>query len=95
MWAAGEIGRVEWAAARDALDKRLEAAKGCVVAQQAPVALSGLPADAESLRGHWGTLTFDRRRAIIRAVVKAVTIGPGRRGYNKFDRNRVAITWKV
>jgi site-specific DNA recombinase len=95
MWAAGDIGKVEWAAARDALDKRLETARGRVVADQRPLTLADLPADVNALSALWPTLSFDRRRAVIGAIVDEVTIGPGRRGYNRFDRTRVAVTWKV
>jgi DNA invertase Pin-like site-specific DNA recombinase len=95
LWAAGEIGKIEWWAARDALEKRLETTRTRIVAQQAPVALNGLPASAEELTELWDTLSFDRRRAIIGAVVEKLTIRPGHRGYNRFDASRVAFTWKV
>jgi DNA invertase Pin-like site-specific DNA recombinase len=95
MWAAGQLGNLEWSAARAALDRRMDAARGRVVAEQGPRITADLPADLEGLQTLWPTLSFDRQRAIIGAVVDKVTIGPGRRGYNRFDLSRVGITWRA
>lgn len=95
MWAAGELGKVEWGAARAALDKRLDAARSRIVVDQAPNALAGLPSNPDEVRQMWPSFTFDRRRAILGAVISKVTIGPGRRGYNRFDAGRVDVEWRA
>ena len=93
-WAANEITRAEWMAARKAIDARLDAAKRRVSAVSHSAALTGF-ASGGALRDAWPTLTFERKRAILSTVIDQVTIGPARRGYNKFDPSRVSITWKA
>jgi DNA invertase Pin-like site-specific DNA recombinase len=95
LWAAGQLGNVEWSAARAALDRRLDAARACVIAEQAPHITDDLPTDLDGLTALWPMLSFDRQRAIIGAVVDNITIGAGRRGYNRFDLGRVGIKWKA
>ncbi|HYT26499.1 MAG TPA: hypothetical protein VEP73_08490, partial [Actinomycetota bacterium] len=62
-------------------------------------ALAGLPSDPDKLRAEWDAASVDRRRAIVRAVLDSVIIGPypgpakGRWG-NVFDPDRVEIRWK-
>ena len=46
------------------------------------------------LRERWDDLSIDRRLAIIAAVLDHVEVGPGRRGYNRFDPNRFALVWR-
>jgi DNA invertase Pin-like site-specific DNA recombinase len=93
-WGAKEITRSEWMAARKAIEARLVAAQRRVAAVSSSAALAAY-GDRGVLRAAWPELTMERKRAVIAAVIDRVTIGPARPGYNKFDPNRLAITWKV
>jgi len=96
LWAAGDLDTTSWAAARNAVEKRLGSARSRLAAAQAPRALGGLPTNVDDLANHWDRLSFDRRRAILTAVMDGVIIGPGRRGYNKFDPKRLSfINWRA
>ena len=85
-YAAGQITRAEWQAARAVLAERL-------AATPTPVR-SGvrLPVNVGEA---WPTLDLEQRRQIMGAVVESVTIGAAVRGRNSFDPERVAITWRV
>lgn len=94
MWAAGEIGRPEWMAARKPLEARAEAARRQLAHQTGTGALDGFHGQPGALRDAWGTLPVERRRAIVASVLEAVTVGPGRRGYNRFDPARFTPIWR-
>lgn len=85
------IGRAEYLAARDALEKRLDADRATLsAAAGAPAA--GLTGRA---RERWPELTLDQRRALIGTVASRIVVLPGRRGYNRFDPDRLAVTWRA
>jgi DNA invertase Pin-like site-specific DNA recombinase len=92
QWARDEITTISWQAARRATEKRLVEAKEQLAASQAPRAVSGL--GERSLRDEWPTLTHERRQAILSVIIEKVVIGPGRRGYNRFDPDRVDVVWR-
>jgi hypothetical protein len=92
-WAVGKIDRARWDMASAALEKAKTAARAAIAAEVRPRAVASLPADPANLATSWKRLTLDQRRAAIAAVVDRVTVGPGRRGYNKFDSTRVSIIW--
>ncbi len=41
-----------------------------------------------------GELDIERRHAVIAAVLAHVEVGPGRRGYNRFDPDRFGLVWR-
>lgn len=92
MFAAGEIGRREWLGARSGVEDRLQALRGRMARRDHTEALSGL---SDGLRGSWETMSFDRRRAVVAAVVERITIGPAIPGRNRFDADRVDVTWRA
>jgi DNA invertase Pin-like site-specific DNA recombinase len=94
-WAADEISRGEWLAARSAVEGRLSAARTELAQLSARESIAALVEEQEGLRGRWGELSLERRRTVIAAVVDRVTIGPARRGRNTFDPGRAEITWRV
>jgi site-specific DNA recombinase len=91
-WANGHVSRRVWQAANTELEKQIERLRREV---GAPSALDPYIANGKSLRKVWPSLTFDRRRAIIGAVVEGITVAPAVRGRNRFDPARVKIAWKV
>jgi DNA invertase Pin-like site-specific DNA recombinase len=95
MWAAGEIDRAGWTAAR----RRLEADRDALGARvRADTGVRALQANLDhpgGLRAAWADLGFDRQRAIVEAVIEAVVIAPAVKGRNKFDPDRVDVTWRA
>jgi hypothetical protein len=91
-WAEDRIIRGEWDAARKSLETRREALQRRVDAQRRAHDLDGLP---HPLRPAWLSLPLHRRRAIIDALIEAVKVGPGVRGLNRFDPDRISVRWKV
>jgi hypothetical protein len=86
------IGRAEYLVARSGLEARIEASQRRLAIN---VGSGALAAVIGSARERWGALAFDERRAVIAAVVQHVRIGAGRRGYNRFDPNRVDVIWRA
>ena len=94
MWAAGELGQREWKAAGEALDRRETALETELRAAATASSVLDVVSDG-GIAERWPTLPHDRRRAVLAAVVEAVTIGPAVRGRNRFDDNRVNMTWRA
>lgn len=86
------IGRAEFLAARSSLDARIETARRRLSAE---VGAGALGATVGGARARWPVLDFDQRRAVLGQLIEAITIGPGRRGYNRFDAGRVDVRWRV
>jgi DNA invertase Pin-like site-specific DNA recombinase len=93
-YAERTISRTEFLAAREAIERRLEGAKRSQAALNGGAALEAVEGQGAVLRGIWATLSLDRRRAVIGAVVDRVTITPAKRGFNRFDPTRVQVTWR-
>lgn len=94
MWAAGEITRGEWMTARKSLEAAVEAAQRRVSRRRPTTVLDTLDAPG-ALRQAWPELPLSRQRAVLAAVIDRVEVGPARRGYNKFDSERLDVIWKV
>jgi site-specific DNA recombinase len=95
MFAAGEISRAEWAAARDALQARVVAANEEMNNASLSAATASLVGSGASLRERWPDLSLGQRRAVVDAVIESITIAPTTRAGNKFDPDRVAVSWRV
>jgi site-specific DNA recombinase len=91
LWAAGDIDRSGWKAARDALERRRADLQADVRTDTAGTAVEALAGEAAI---DWPNLAHGRRRAILAALINSVTIGPAVRGRNRFDPDRVTISWK-
>ncbi|MGI8711571.1 MAG: recombinase family protein [Acidimicrobiales bacterium] len=92
MFAAGEVGRREWLKARGSIESRLQAARRRLQRQSRTDALDGLDG---GLRDAWADLSFDRRRAVLGAVVDHIVIGAAVSGRNRFDPERVDVVWRA
>jgi site-specific DNA recombinase len=93
-YADHRIGRSEYLAARDALQARVIAAKRKMSRTNGTAKVRAVLGLGKALREAWASEPFDWRRALVLAVVERVTIGPGRRGYNRFDASRATIDWR-
>ena len=94
MWAEREITRGEWVTARAPIEKRLDTAKRRLAAINRTTELSPHLGNAQELREQWQTMTLTRQEQIVGALLQHVVVGPGRRGYNRFDPARLTPVWR-
>jgi site-specific DNA recombinase len=94
MWARREITKEAWQSARDELAKELDELRGELDDEARHRVAADLTADG-ALAKRWPDLGFDQQRLIIETVIETVTVGPGRRGYNRFDPARIEPIWRV
>jgi len=57
--------------------------------------LDGHVGNASGLRERWVDLPLTRQRAIVAAILDHVVVGSGRRGYNRFDPDRLNPVWRI
>lgn len=95
LWATAKITRGEWLSARAPIEKRQSAAKKKLAALNRTSALVPLIADAKRVREQWDAMTLTRQQQIAAALLDRVVVGPGRPGYNRFDRSRLRPVWRV
>ena len=93
-WADGELDRRSWMTARARIEERLGAARGRLAVLVDRDAARAWRVDQGSLTGQWDGLSFDRRRAVVVALVDRVTVGPARPGVPRFDPDRITIDWR-
>ena len=89
------FGLSEWLAARQPIEQRLTQAKRQLARLSRVSVLEGHVGQAPALRERWADLPLTRQHAIVAAVLDHVVVGPGRRGYNRFDPDRLTPVWKV
>ena len=89
------IGLSEWLAARKPIEERLTVAKRQLARLSRVSALDGQVGNGSGLRDRWADLPLTKQRAIVAALLDHVVVGPGRRGYNRFDPDRLEPVWRV
>jgi DNA invertase Pin-like site-specific DNA recombinase len=94
LWGNGEISRREWVKARAPIEQRLDAAKRRLAAINRTTELTPHLGNAKELREQWAEMTLSRQKQIVGALLEHVVVGPGRRGYNRFDRSRLTPVWR-
>jgi len=94
MFAAAEISRREWLAARAPIETRVERAKKRVAKFSRAPLIDEYVGHSNRLRDRWADLNLDRQRAIIAAVLDHAIVGPAVRGRKTFDPSRVTPVWK-
>jgi site-specific DNA recombinase len=94
LWAEGEIGRSEWLTARRPIEKRLDTAKKRLAAINRTTTITPHLGNSAELREHWNEMTLSRQQQIVAALLEHVVVGPGRRGFNRFDRGRLRPVWR-
>lgn len=95
LYGEQRVSVAEWLAARAPIEDRLAKAKAALARTNGTGAVSEFIGQGSALRDSWDGLSFDRKRAIIAAVIDHIEIGPARRGLNRFDPNRVTAHWKL
>lgn len=89
-----EITMHEWKRARTTIEERLRENRRRLARQSDFAAIADWVGNGQLLRDQWADLDLHRQRAIISAVVDHLVIGPGRRGFNRFDHTRVMPIWR-
>jgi len=90
----GRISPAEWRIMRDAVQGRLDVARSALqrAADDSTVALLSTP----DLATAWPSMSIERQRTILGAVVGKLAIGPTRvPGSNVFDPKRIDVEWLV
>lgn len=94
IWAAGDIGRTEWIAARQHVEGDLDVARAAYQRVQTKARLTVFAGDGAALTEAWPTMGLEQKRAIINAYVDKITIGPATRGLGRFEPERARIEWR-
>lgn len=92
-FAAGDIDRAEWRAARTILGKRIAGARAVIEAANAASTSRALPTGP--LAADWPTLSVPQRRAVIEAAANTITILPVGKGGRVFRPDRVKLSWRA
>ncbi|SDO87274.1 Site-specific DNA recombinase [Pedococcus dokdonensis] len=91
---AGRITRPEWMAAREPLTARLDAARRDLARRDGAESLALVSGGLDAWDRRWHEAgrsgLVDRQRAMLRAVMASVAVGPAVRGRNRFDPDRVS-----
>lgn len=91
---AGTISLAEWLAAREPLQRRLEAARGSAQSTRRPSSLLALLSTPGAARKAWPSLTLTEQRDLIAAVVERVTILPAKRARWTPIDERIDLVWR-
>jgi site-specific DNA recombinase len=90
---AGLITRAEFFEIRAGIEQRLDAAR-LLAADVSATSVLGEFARPGSLREAWPTMTLDRRRCVLAALIERIVIGPADPSIRRFDKRRVLIDWR-
>ncbi|MEU3169066.1 recombinase family protein [Streptosporangium sp. NPDC006930] len=91
-WAAREISRKEWMAARAPIDARLEKSRAQLARMSRTSPLLGFIGTAEEMLSRWEAMNVSQRRAIISATVRTVTVGVAN-PRKRWDPDRFGFEW--
>jgi site-specific DNA recombinase len=91
----GEFSTREWYAARKPIEQRLTAARKQLAKVTRATVLDRYVGNADQLESDWDGLGLSQQHAIVAALVDHVVVGPGRRGYNRFDESRLTPAWRA
>ena len=83
MYGTREISAVEWRAAREPIELRMQAARKQLSRGSRSRALDAYVGKGEQLRADWAGLDLSQQHALVAAILDHVVVGPGRRGYNR------------
>ena len=92
MFGVGEIDRASFLVARKRAEVVRDEARSKVSAARHSNALD--PTEVIGLRDRWPSLSDDRRRAIITAVIDRIEVAPAVQR-RQFDQDRLKITWRA
>ena len=93
-WAAGDISRKEWMAARSVLEQRTARARSQLVRRDARAPLRAFVGTYDEMLGRWQQMNVSQQRAIVGAVLRSVTVAPADRT-KRWDADRFHPEWIV
>jgi hypothetical protein len=82
-------------AASEPIKKRMTATRKQLARVKHQSTLDAYRGRGAELRENWGSLDLNQQHAVVASVVDHVVVGPGRRGYNRFDESRLAPVWRA
>lgn len=91
-WAAREISRKEWMAARAPIDARLERSRAQLARMSRTSPLLGFIGTAEEMLSRWEAMNVSQQRAIIASAVRTVAVGPAN-PRKRWDPDRFSFDW--
>lgn len=95
FYTAKVITRGEFLAARKGLDERLRSARGELASRTRRTAADEFVGHPRKLRNRWESMSLERRRAVLGALIDRIVIAPTTKGNNRFDADRVDVVWRV
>jgi site-specific DNA recombinase len=95
MYAAGEVSRAELRIAREAINERITAARRAVTEDVEAHAAADLTGRGATVRAAWPTMSLDRKRAVVGAIVERIDIARTTKATNFFDAARVDVLWRA
>jgi len=94
LWGQRELTMSEWRAAKAPIEKRMTTARKALSRAARSSALDPYLENPEQLERDWSNLDLSQQHAIVSALVDHVSVGPGRRGYSRFDESRLTPFWR-
>ncbi len=89
------ITRAEYLAARSAVEDRIDVNRGVIQQHHAAATLVDIPSGGEATRTAWADNDLEWRRALLGTVIERVVLNSAVKGRNRFDPDRVEITWRA
>jgi hypothetical protein len=89
-----QLTMAEMLAAKRPIDQRITESRRRLSRNTRSRVLDPYLGHGEQLRADWDSLDLDQQHAIVAAVLDHAVVGPGRRGYNRFDDSRLAPFWR-
>lgn len=96
MYASGEIDRPVYLRMSESVSARIKLAQDLLAQQSGSEVLTDLPKTEARLREFWAGADLEQKRAIIKAVMTKVIVGPSSKSNGpKFDARRIAPPWGI
>jgi hypothetical protein len=90
-----EITLAELRAARTPIEQRMTVNRKKLNRLNRDTTLDDYAGKGEELRASWDSFDLSKQHTIVASVLDHVTVGPGRRGYNRFDESRLSPVWRA
>jgi hypothetical protein len=89
----GDISRAQFMTATRALEAQIDALHSKMTRTSRTRILTQLPNNRDGLQAAWDQADVGWRRALVLAVIDRIQVNPAKRGHNRFNPERIHITW--
>lgn len=89
------ISHTEWAAARQPIQARIDAAKRRLSRVSRTNRIDDYAGNSKALADAWTDLPLSRQQAIVATVLDHLVVNPAVQGRNRFDPSRLHPTWRL